>query len=156
MEKVNEAIYKALRDDSEASVGIRALLGNTTTTPFNVFHSFLPESVDFSPSAGAQGFITYQFISGTPDLEQQSEASRLVEEVYQVTAYHRNLSIVEDIQRRVKRRLMRKRGVTDPTSQALISQIKLDNEEPPTFDDVFKVWFRTTFYRAWIRDDDLP
>lgn len=155
MEAVNQAIYKALRDDSEATVGIRALLGNTTTTPFNVFHSFLPESVDFSPSSGSQGFITYQFVSGTPDLSSQSEALRLIEEVYQVTAYHRSLSVVEDIQRRVKKRLMRKKGVTDPSSQALISQLKLDSEGPPTFDDVFKVWFKLSLYRAWIRDDDI-
>lgn len=155
MEKVNESIYKALRDDSEATVGIRALLGNTTTTPYNVYHAFMPENVDFSPSTGAQGFITYQFVSGTPDPDNHSEASRLSEDVYQITVYHRNQSIVEDIHRRVKRRLQHKRGVTDPTSQAELVGLKLDSESPPTFDDVFKVWFQTKFYRAWVRDDDI-
>ena len=155
MEKVNEALYKALRDDSEATVGIRVLLGNTSTTPYNVHHAFLPEKVDFSPSTGAQGFITYQFVSGTPDNSNMSTASRLIEEVYQFTAYHRNLSVVEDIQRRIKKRLQNKKGITDPTSQAQLYEVLLDSESPPTFDDAFKVWFQTKFYRAWVRDDDI-
>lgn len=155
MEKVNEALYKALRDDSEATVGIRALLGNTTTTPYNVHHAFLPDKVDFSQASGAKGYITYQFVSGTPDNSNMSTASRLSEDVYQFTAYHRNLSKVEDIHRRIKKRLQNKRGITDPTSQAEIGEVLLDSESPPTFDEAFKVWFQVKYYRVWVRDDDI-
>lgn len=156
MEKVAEALYKALRDDSATTVGIRTLLGNTSTTPHNVYHSFLPEAVDFSPSAGSQGFITYHFVSGTPDQSQMSTASRLTEEVYQFTAYHRSLSQVEAIHRRIRNRLENKRGVTDPSSQAEISEVRLESQGTSTFDDAFKVWYRSDFYRVWGRDDDLP
>lgn len=155
MEEVSKALYTALRDDSEANVGIRALLGNTTTTPYNVYHAFLPEAIDFSQSSGNKGFITYQFISGTPDITQHSRASMLSEDIYQFIAYHRNLSTVEDIHRRIKKVLQQKRKVTDPTTQAVIHEIKLDSEGPSTFDNAFKVWFQSKFYRVWVRDDDI-
>lgn len=156
MEKVSEALYKSLRDDSEATVGIRALLGNTSTTPYNVYHAFLPENVDFSPASGNKGFITYLFVSGTPDNSPHGSAAFIVEEVYNVTAYHRSLSSVESIQRRIKRRLHNLRGVTSPTSQAQLHRIALDSMGPTRFDDKWNVYWQTALYRAWLRDDDLP
>ena len=155
MEKVDVAIYKTLRDDSEASVGIRALLGNTTTTPYNTYHAFLPDNIDFSPAAGNVGFIVYMRISSTPDLGVHSLSTLTEQSVYQISAYHRVLSSVEAIHRRIKKRLLRLDHVTQPTSQSGLYQLLLESEDPVTFDDSFKVWFQQKYYRAWVRDDDI-
>ena len=154
MEKISEAIYKALRDDSESAVGLRALLGNTTTSPYNVYHAFLPTSIDFSPTAGNKGFITYLFVSVVPELGTR-EDMRVMEEVYNITAYHRLLTQLESIHRRIKWRLQDARGVSNPTSQAQLLNIRMESLGSMRFDDVFNVYFQTAFYRVWVRDDDL-
>jgi len=155
MEKIDSAIYLALRDDSEATVGIRALLGNTTTTPYNVYHAFFPDNFDFSPASGNKGIVVYNFVSGTPDKTVHSKSTIISEDLYDITAYHRSLDTLEDIHRRIKKRLYLLNNVTKPTSQAELHQLLLDSERPPTFDDDWQVWFQTKSYRAWVRDDDI-
>lgn len=155
MEKVGQAIYTAMRDDSEATNGIRALLGNTTTSPYNVFHAQFPDEFDFSASGGAKGLITYHFVSASYDTDMGTAAVKTFQAVYNVSAYARALSTVESVHRRVKLRLDRMRNVTVPTSQAWIHQIKLESEGPNLFDDAFQVWRRTAIYRAWCRDDNV-
>ena len=152
MEKVDEAIYKALRDDSVASVGIRALLGNTTTSPYNVYHAFLPEGIDFSPSGGSKGFMTYLRVSAVADMDTHPKAAWLMNLLYNITVYARALSTVEAVLRRVRVRLDHGFGVTNPTSQAELHNIKLESVGPSRWDDAFKVHFQTAFYRAWGRD----
>ena len=155
MEKISEAIYKALRDDSETTNGLRTLLGNTATNPFNVYHAFLPDGIDFSPSAGLKGFVTYQFVSGVPEPGISSEDNRLLEEVYSINAYHRTLTQLEKIHRRIKWRLQNARSVTNPTSESQLYLIRLDNMGPIRFDEAFNVYWQLAQYRAWLRDDDL-
>jgi len=155
MEQVDQAIYKAMRDDSEATVGLRALLGNTSSTPFNVYHAFLPQSIDFSKSDGSDSYITYQFISGVPQNASHSLADMVQEDVYNITVYSRSRPTLESIHRRIKTRLQNKRGVTNPTSEAELIELKLDSESSPQWDDDFKIWFQSKFYRAWVRDDNI-
>ena len=155
MEKIAEALYKALRDDSEAAVGMRALLGNTTTSPYNVYHAFLPEAVDFVTAAGTQSFIVYQFISGIPDQTIHGRDGLAGQELYSFRVYSRSLSTLESICRRIRLRLQGKRSVTDPTTQAVIQSVKMDSEGPTIWDDEFKVFGRTVYYRVWMRDDNL-
>lgn len=155
MEKIAEALYKALRDDSEAIVGMRALLGNTTTTPYNMYHAYIPESVDFTTVTGSQSFMIYQFVSGTPDQSIHGRDGLAGEELYSFRVYSRSLSTLESICRRIRLRLQGKRDVTDPTTQAVILDVKMDSEGPTIWDDDFKVYGRTVYYRVWMRDDNL-
>lgn len=150
-----QALYETLRDDSEATVGIRALLGNTTATPYNVHHAFLPEAIDFSAAGGTKAFIVYQFISGTPDNTSHNRAALLSQEVYSVTVYARSLAKIIAVHKRVKLLLHDKRSVTDPSSGVVIFRMALDAQNPPRFDDAFETWFQSAFYRAWVRDDNL-
>lgn len=155
MEKIDESIYKALRDDSTASVGIRALLGNTATSPYNVYHAFLPDDVDFQTASGQVGFLVYHRISSVPDIEQHNPSGLTMVMLYQISAYARSLPTVESVLRRVRWRLDHLRGVTLPTTLAALHQIKLDSAGPTRFDDAFKVFFRNDMYRVWGRDDNL-
>ena len=75
MEQVSQALYKALRDDSEATNGIRALLGNTTANPYNCYFGSFPESFDFSPSGGAKGLLVYSMVSCVRDTEFRGPAA---------------------------------------------------------------------------------
>jgi len=154
VEKIAESLYKALRDDSEATVGIRALLGNTTTTPYNVYHVSIPAAVDFVTATGSQSFIVYQFVSGTPDQSFHGRDGLAGQELYSFRVYSRTLSTLESVCRRMRLRL-RKKYVTDPTTQAVILEIKMDSEGATIWDDEFKVWGRTVYYRVWMRDDNL-
>lgn len=155
MEKIAEALYKALRDDSEATVGIRALLGNTTTAPYNVYHASPPEALDFVTSTTTQSFIIYQFVSGTPDLSIHGKDGLAGQEIYSFRVYSRSLTTLESICRRIRIRLQGKRYVVNPTTQSVIQNVKMDSEGPTTWDDEFKVFGRTVYYRVWMRDDNL-
>lgn len=155
-DKVSEAIYKAMRDDCDDLVGLRALLGETRNTPFNVYHAYLPERVDFRNSDGDdRSYVTYFMVSSTPDNSFSSPASRAIELLYDVTGYSRKLLTLEKIMRRVKWRLQDKRGVTNPSSLVAIQKIALDSEGSTSWDEAFKVYFKTATYRVWGRDDDL-
>lgn len=155
MESIGQAIYTALRDDSEATNGIRALLGNTGTTPYNVYHSHLPDNIDFNQSSGAHSFITYFLVSSVSDNSVHGADGRLVEEVYNITVYSRTLSTLESVHRRIKLRLHDMRNITAPSSQARIHQVRFENEIATQWDDDFKVFFRPAFYRVWGRDDNI-
>ena len=155
MEKVSQALYQALRDDSEATVGIRALLGNTTTSPYNVYHAFIPEAIDLKTAAGNVGFITYNLISSVAETDIGAPAVRLFQELYDFTVYHRLLTTVEAVHQRIKRRLISNRGVTQPTTLAAIYNLKLERLGPHRWDENFNVYFQVASYRAWVRDDDI-
>lgn len=156
MEKIDEAIYLAMRDDATATVGLRALLGNTTVTPYNVYHSHLPAAIDFTPASGQKGFVVYSFVSGALDNAQQSRAGQVQESLYNITVYHRLLPSLEAIHRRIKQNLYHLWRMTLPTSQAELHQVKLDSEGPHVWDDAFKVHYQTKIYRVWGRDNDMP
>lgn len=153
-ENISEAIYKALRDDSLATNGIRALLGNTTTTPYNVYHAYVPESVDFSPPAGAVGFITYFMVTDTPNLEYQSVATEVVESIYNITAYHKTMTQLDKVLRRVRYRLEDMTGITRPTARSTMHKVRWQMDTTTKWDDEFKVWYRTSLYKVWYRNDD--
>lgn len=154
MEQVAQSIYQAMRDDSAATVGLRALLGNTTTTPYNVYHAFLPAGIDFS-STTAQSYITYQLISSVADIEQHSKGGRIMVETWQITAYAHTRTKVDSIHRRIRHRLDALHNVTLPTSQAVLHQIRFESLGPHTWDDAYKVFFQEATYRSWGRDDDI-
>lgn len=152
MELVSQAIYTALRDDSEATNGLRALLGNTSATPYNMFHAFVPASFQYD---GGKSCLTYQFVSGTPDLNTHPTAGRTVQEVYRVNVYSRSILTVERAHKRVKWRLQGARSVTQPSSESIISKLALDFMAPTRYDEAWNVFWQTADYRAWIIDADL-
>ena len=155
MEEAEKAIYQALRDDSEATNGLRALLGNTTTSPYNVYYAFLPENVDFSAAGGSKAFVTVLLASSVADLESRSPAARLMQDVYQITAYARELSKVRSIQRRIRWRLDNLRGITLPTTIDQFHNVALETYSADRYDDKFDCRWQMAEYRVWRRDDDL-
>ena len=156
MEEAQKAIYQAIRDDSAASIGVRALLGNTTTTPYNVYYAFLPVALEFSPASGTkQGFVVVLLISSVADLSAGKADTRLMQDVYQVSVYARDLSKVREVHSRIRWRLEGKRGLTDPTTDDVIHKIALESIGPDRYDDAYECRWQTAIYRVWRRDDDL-
>jgi len=155
MEEASKAVYQTLRDDSTATVGLRALLGNTTTTPYNVHYAFLPEHVDFSPSAGNVGHVVVLLASSIADIQAGSIATRLMQDVYQITAYARSLSTVRAAHSRIRWILEHKRKMTNPTSDDVIQKIALEGYGPDRYDDAFDCRWQVATYRVWRRDDDI-
>lgn len=155
MEEAEKAIYQSLRDDSEATNGLRALLGNTTTTPYNVYYAYLPESVDFSPAGGSKAFVTVLLASSVSDVSTKVPGARLMQEVYQVTAYARDLSKVRSVHRRIRWRLDGMRGIILPTSLDQLHKVALIGYGADRYDDKFDCRWQMAEYRVWRRDDDL-
>ena len=154
MKEVEEELYKSLRDDDDPNDGIPALLGNTSTAPYNVYHSHLPESVDFRQDDD-HSFITYFLVSSIGDQDQHDRSGTTLEQLYQFTVWSRCLSKMHDIHARIKLRLNRKWKVSDPTENAVIHQVRFEADGPETWDDDFKVFTKPATYRVWVRDDNI-
>ncbi len=155
MEEAEKALYQALRDDSEALVGLRALLGNTTTSPYNVYYAYLPENVDFSPSGGSKAFVTVLLTASPADISSPKAAARLMQDFYQVTVYARDLSKVRSVHRRIRWRLDGARGLTIPTTLDQVHKVALIGYGSDRYDDKFDCRWQMAEYRVWRRDDDL-
>lgn len=151
MESVGKAIYQAMRDDTT----LRALLGNPAANPYNIFHAEVPQGFDFSPASGTKRCITYFEVSSVPDQEFAGSPCQAVAELYNVTAYGRIKTDVEAIQKRVKWILQDKRLVTQPTSEAVILNIKRENKEGARWDEAWQCYFMTAIYRVWAKDEEF-
>ncbi len=154
MDVVKEMIYKALRDDSAATVGIRALLSQAAT-PYGVYHANLPDNVDFTSN---KKYIVY--FQGPSDYDKtyprHNLATVVKEETYQITAWGGNATTSNDkILDRVKHLLEGKHKTTNPTTDAEVYQIRCEWEGPDLWDDDYKTYYKSTRYRVWVRDDTV-
>ena len=147
MKLLKQAIHTALRDDSVATVGLRALLGHAAL-PFGVYYHFLPEQPDFSTSH----WLTWHLLTGSPVAAPESSAY-LRETTFDVTAWSEDPDKVEDILLRVRAVLENARKVTRPTSECDLHAIKWEGHGPDLFDPKFQVYFRSENYRAFHRED---
>lgn len=154
MEQADQAFYKTLRDDTEATVGLRALLGSPSANPYNVYHAYLPEALDFSPAGGAQSFLTYLRVSSRGDIEHPRPV-QTVQSLYDVTGYSRSRATLNSIMERVKLRLHRMRNVTAASSQVVIHQVLFESEGSDRFDEAFNCHWRVATYRMRFRDDNI-
>jgi len=152
MDVVKQMIYVAIRDDDKATVGIRALLDNTTTTPYNVYHANLPDNVDFSSD---QKYITYFQVTGDydPTFPRHNFATMAKQETYQITAWGGDATTSNDkILDRVRYLLEGKHGTTDPTSDAAVHNIKCEWESPDLYDEEYRIYYKQARFRVWLRD----
>lgn len=147
MKDLKEAIHTALRDDSAATVGLRALLGHAAT-PFGVYQHHLPEEPDFA----TKSYLTWLMVGGTGG-DAHGEDMRLREAVFSVTVWSQNPDTVEDALMRARLRLENLRGVTLPDDNIQLLQIKFEGHNADLFDDDFKAYYRVESYRAWYRED---
>ncbi len=148
MEKIRECLFKALRDDSVVTVGIRALLGHPAT-PWGVHHMSMPESPDFS----TLGYLTYYLLAQPPGGGKESPDSRLREAVFSVTAWSESADTVDKVLRRAENVLVNARKVTVPTREAGVHGVDFDGSGPMLFDDDYKVFYRAVQFRVKYRDD---
>lgn len=152
MDVVKEMLYKAVRDDSVATVGIRVLLGNTTTTPYGVYHANLPDNLDF---ASSKKYITYFQITADYDLSfpRHNFATIVKEETYQFTAWGGSGTSSNDkILDRVKYLLEGKHKTTNPTSDAIVLSIKCEWEGPDLWDEDNRIFYKSIRFRVWVQD----
>lgn len=149
MEKIKQAIYTALRDDSTATVGLRTLLGSHTATPYGVYFGRSPVTADYS----SKSYLTYSFLSGDGDMGSSDSSCERRSGIFQITAWSESNTTMERILRRVSNVLHRKNKVTNPTSESQLVDIQLASQGPDLFDDDAKVYYRSDQYRVWWRDD---
>ena len=148
MEKLKEAVYTALRDDSTATVGLRTLLGHAAT-PYGVYFAYLPEKPDFS----SKHYLTYMLLAQAAEPGVGGTDMRLRQAVFSVTAWSSSDITKEQILRRIENVLEQMRKVTKPTSQCELHDLRFESSGPDLFDDEFKVHHRSVQYRAYYRDD---
>lgn len=149
---IKEMLYKAIRDDSKATVGIRALLSNTTTTPYNVYHANLPDNVDFSSS---KKYITYYQLTGEYDTSfpRHNYATIPKEETYQFTVWGGTGTTSNDkILDRIKFLLEGKHKTTNPTTDAAVFTIKCEWEGPDLYDEDYRIYYKSARFRVWLQD----
>lgn len=147
MKALREAIHKALRDDSAATVGLRALLGHATT-PFGVYYHFFPETPDFTNLS----YLTYYFLAGVAG-ESHDVDAYLREHVFAVTAWSEDMDKMEDILMRVRNVIENMRKLTLPTATIGLHSIKWESASADLFDQDDQVYHRTEQYRAFYRED---
>lgn len=152
MKEVDRVIYQALRDDSEATYGIRTLLGNTTTSPYNVYRFFLPSGIDFS-AATSQSYVTFFPVSTNYDMSFHAKDARAFQSLYQFTVWSRSVGKCYDVVERIKWRLDRMQAVGTPSVDAGIIGVKFEGVVTETFDNDYKVHLVICQARIWGRDD---
>lgn len=151
MEIVANSICVAMRDDA----ALRVLLGSPAVNPYNVFHSEVPHGFDFSPASGSKKCVTYFEVTSTPDQSMAGSSCDAPQELYNVTSYARLKTDAEAIQARIKWILQNKRLVTQPTSKAVILNIKREDLMGARWDEAWQCYFMTSIYRAWVHDQDF-
>jgi len=152
MDKIKDMIYTALRDDSTATIGIRALLGNTTATPYNVYHANLPDPLDF---ASSKKYITYFQLSGDFDTTypRNNFSTMPKQETYQITVWGGDTTTSNDkILDRVRYILEGKHKTTNPTSDAKVFSIKCEWESADMWDDDYRIFYKSARFRIWLQD----
>jgi hypothetical protein len=151
MEAVGNAIYSAMQNDTT----LLALLGAPTVSPYNVFHAEVPQGFDFSPSTGAHKCITYSEVSSVVDQNFVGISCQGAQELYNITSMARLKTDAEAIDRRVKWLLHDKRGVTQPSSGAVILNIKRESKGGVQWDSAWKCYYTTSIYRVWAKEEDF-
>jgi len=151
MDVIKEMIYKVMRDDSEASVGLRALL-DQTSTPYGIYKADLPDNMDFS--AGVKCVTMFQ-LTGEFDTSMPRENFSTVakQETYQITAWGGDALVSCDkILDRVRYLLEGKHKTTDPTTNAAVFSIKCEWEGPDQRDIDYRVNHKSARFRVWLQD----
>lgn len=149
MKALKQAVHTALRDDSTATIGLRALLMPTAAaTPYGVYYGHFPEV----PSFKSQSYLTWLYITTvSPGIQHSDERFR--EQVFSLTAWSMNPDTVEDVLRRARRVLENLKGVTRPSTDVELHQILFEHGGPDLFDQKYQVYYRAEQYRAWFRED---
>lgn len=152
MKLLKLAIHTALRDDNDPVVGMRTLLGQSTTTPYGVYQGRWQGPPNFKNANGPQAYLTWLFLQGTSTGTVQSDL-RLREQVFAVTAWSENSDNLEDILRRARFVLEGMGRTSLPTNDVELHQIRHEGCGPDLFDDKFKVYYRAEHFRAYYRED---
>jgi hypothetical protein len=150
MEAVGNALYTALRDNA----ALRVLLGAPAASPYNVFHAEIPTGFDFSPSTGKKMCVTYFEVSSVVDHDFHGAHAQAAQEIYNVTVFARLKTDAEAIHRRVKWILQEKRLVTQPTSGAVILNIKRESIGGAQYDSAWKCYYMVSTYRVWAKEEE--
>ena len=152
MKQLKLAIHTALRDDMDALVGLRALLGQSSATPYGVYQGHWQGVPNFKNAAGPQSYLTWLFLQGQSTGTVLTDL-RLREQLFAVTAWSENSDTMEDILRRARFVLEGMARVTQPTFDVELHQIRHEGSGPDLFDDRFKVYYRSEHFRAYYRED---
>jgi len=151
MDVIKSMIYKVIRDDAVATIGIRALLGQTVS-PYGVYHANLPDNFDFSSS---KKYITYYQLTGEFDtsMPRNNFSTIAKQETYQITVWGGdNTNSCDKILDRVRCLLEGKHKTTNPTTAAMVFNIKCEWEGPDQWHDLYKIFHKTARFRVWLQD----
>ena len=152
MDVIEEMLHVALRDDSTATVGIRALLGHVAT-PYGVYHSNdLPDNLDFT---GGKKYISHFQLTGDYDMSypRGNFSTMPKQETYQISVYGGKGTTSNDkILARIRYRLEGKNKTTNPTADAKVFDIRCEWEGPELYDEDYKEFYKQSRFRVWLQD----
>jgi hypothetical protein len=151
MKALKTAIHTALRDDADANVGIRALLGQANVTPYGVYQGRWVGTPNFKNGNNLQAYLTWVL---TPGVSTGTMASDLAtyERTFAVTAWSGTSDNMEDILQRARFVLEGLKRVTLPTVDIELHQIRHESSGPDLLDDKWNVFYRTEHFRAYYRE----
>lgn len=153
MEKVLKSIFDATSGDAAATVGIQALMGHSSS-PFGVYWTFWEDKPDFKDGKAR---MTISIVSDLPDHDDEGDSTSLAADtrimVLQIQVYAQDPAKVEKTLRRVDNRLHGMRGITQPTSEAVINSIRRAAGGPSLYDVDWRTHQRAATYTVRYRND---
>jgi len=155
MDAVRDMIKNTLQSDSVATVGLRALM-NQSTSPYGIHHYNLTVTLadDLAFSSGKR-YITYFQITGVYDtsMPRNNFSTMAKQETYQLTVWNGDDTVSCDkLIDRIKYLLEGKHRTTNPTTEAMVFNIKCEWEGPTAWDDDFLIFTKSVRFRVWIQD----
>lgn len=147
-------IYEALKNDTATTFGIRGLL-RQTSVPYGIYHANLPDNFDFADS---KKYITYFQLTGEFDTSMPRDNFSTIakQETYQITIWGDDNLISNDrILSRIIYVLDGKHKTTNPTTKAMVFDIKCEWEGPDQWHDIYKIWHKSARFRVWLQDCNI-
>lgn len=154
MDVIKSMLYTVMRDDTTATIGLRALLSQSTT-PYGIYHANLPDNVNF---ASSKKYITYYQLTGEFDTSypRNNYTTMPKQETYQITVWGGDTTTSnEKILNRIKYLLDGKHKTTNPTSDADVFMIKCEWESEDLWDNDYRIFYKSARYRVWLNDINI-
>lgn len=142
MNGLRQMIHTALRDDSQATVGLRAVLGHAAT-PYGVYESLPPAAPDYKDN---KALLVWDLLGGPSDDAAHGVEMRLRKQVLSVTIWCPIRDTIETAHARVRRVLEDRHKVTYEPTDADVHQLKHREAGPYLWDAAASVHGRAELY----------
>lgn len=148
MNGIRQMFHTALRDDDEATVGLRALLGHSAT-PWGVFEEKPPANPDYKDD---KAILIWDLLGGPSDPDAHGVEMRLRKDVLAVTIWCPIRDTIETAHARARRVLEDRYKVTYTPTDVDVHQVKHRERGPYLWDPEAQVHGRAELYDISYRE----